>query len=54
MSQSRNYSRGNVVYEVPNPATVLEQQEKTTNNTMQSVALEAKSSSAIQEVNHIL
>jgi hypothetical protein len=54
MSQSRNYSRRNVVYGVPNPASVLEQQEETTNSTMQSAASEANSFFAIQEVNRNL
>jgi hypothetical protein len=54
MSQSRTYSKRNVIYGVPNPASVLEQQEETTNSTMQSAALEANSSFATQEVNRIL
>jgi hypothetical protein len=36
MSKSRNYSRRNILYGLPNPASVLEQQEETTNSTMQS------------------
>jgi hypothetical protein len=54
MSQSRNYSRWNVVYGLPNPVSVLEQEQETTNSTMQSAALEAYSSFAIQDVNRIL
>jgi len=54
MSQSRNNSKRNVVYELPNPASLLEQQEETTNSTTQSAALEANISFAFQEVNRIL
>jgi len=54
MSKSRKYSRRNVLYGLPNPASVLEQQEETTNSTMQNASLEAKSSFAIQKVNRIL
>jgi predicted PhzF superfamily epimerase YddE/YHI9 len=39
---------------MPNPASVLEQQEEPRKSTMQSAALEANSSFVTQEVNRIL
>jgi hypothetical protein len=51
MSQSINYSRWNVAYGLPNPASVSEVE---TNSTTQCAALEANSSFAIQEVNSTL